>query len=194
MELLNEEYWNSKYENQNTGWDLGEVSPPLKEYIDQLENKNLTILIPGCGNGYEAEYLINAGFKNTHIIDISESAISRFKKRVPQFPKDQIFHDDFFKHHGTYDLILEQTFFCALNPSLRELYVAKMNTSLKPNGKLVGLLFNIPLFTDHPPFGGKEQDYRPLFQSSFTINTMKTAINSIGPRSNNELFMILVKK
>ena len=44
------------------GWDLGEVSPPIKSYIDTLEDKNIRILIPGCGNTYEAEYLLEQGF------------------------------------------------------------------------------------------------------------------------------------
>ena len=51
---LGETFWNNQYNANTTNWDLGEVSPPLKEYIDQLTNKNLRILIPGCGNTYEA--------------------------------------------------------------------------------------------------------------------------------------------
>jgi methyl halide transferase len=41
-------YWNNRYLEENTTWDLGQVSPPLKNYIDQLENKAVSILIPGC--------------------------------------------------------------------------------------------------------------------------------------------------
>ena len=51
---LGQSYWNKQYESNTTGWDLGEVSPPIKAYIDQIENKNCRILIPGCGNTYEA--------------------------------------------------------------------------------------------------------------------------------------------
>ena len=56
---LSEEFWDQKYQNNKIGWDLGEVSPPLRAYFDQLENKGQTILIPGGGNSYEAEYLHN---------------------------------------------------------------------------------------------------------------------------------------
>ncbi|MDO8993629.1 MAG: SAM-dependent methyltransferase, partial [Daejeonella sp.] len=49
---LNESFWNERYRLNDTGWDLGHVSPPLKTYIDQLTDKNLRILIPGCGNSY----------------------------------------------------------------------------------------------------------------------------------------------
>ena len=51
---LNADFWNNKYLNHTTGWDLGAVSPPLKAYIDSLDNKDLAILIPGAGNAYEA--------------------------------------------------------------------------------------------------------------------------------------------
>ena len=44
---LDAEFWENRYRNQETGWDLGTVSPPLKAYIDQLEDKDVAILIPG---------------------------------------------------------------------------------------------------------------------------------------------------
>ena len=56
---LDEAYWNSQYNANTTGWDLGQVSPPLKAYIDQLTNKNLRILIPGCGNTYVMQNWFN---------------------------------------------------------------------------------------------------------------------------------------
>jgi orotidine-5'-phosphate decarboxylase len=62
METLTAEFWNEKYLNQQTGWDLGEVSPPIKTYIDQITNKDLRILIPGAGHAYEANYLLENGF------------------------------------------------------------------------------------------------------------------------------------
>ncbi|MEO6233475.1 MAG: hypothetical protein ABJB11_05910 [Ferruginibacter sp.] len=34
-------YWNNQYNANATGWDLGEVSQPLKAYIDQLSNKEI---------------------------------------------------------------------------------------------------------------------------------------------------------
>ena len=73
---LNADFWNNKYLNHTTGWDLGAVSPPLNSYIDSLDNKDLAILIPGAGNAYEATYLADQGFKNITIIDIAPSLIA----------------------------------------------------------------------------------------------------------------------
>ena len=93
---LSADFWNDKYKNNKIGWDLGEVSPPLKAYFDQLENKNLKILIPGGGNSHEAEYLFNNGFKNVFVVDVSKIALANIKKRVPDFPASQLLHANFF--------------------------------------------------------------------------------------------------
>ena len=127
---MSKEFWENRWNNQQTGWDMGDVSPPIKEYINQLTNKNLKILIPGCGNAYEAEYLLKKGFKNVFVVEIAKMAIDSFVKRCPNFPVNHILHDDFFKIKGQYDVIIEQTFFCALDPKYRENYVDKMTNLL----------------------------------------------------------------
>ena len=101
---------------------------------------------------------------------------------------------DFFEHKGEYDLIIEQTFFCALDPSFRKQYVATMRELLKPAGKLVGVIFTDPIDTDHPPFGATKEEYSKLFNSDFEFKTFEKCINSIKPRMGRELFINFVKK
>jgi SAM-dependent methyltransferase len=191
---LNKNFWDLRYQNNEIGWDIGYISTPLKKYIDQLTDKNIKILIPGGGNSYEAEYLHNLGFKNVFVVDISPTALTNLKNRVPDFPKNHLINIDFFKLNNSFDLILEQTFFCALTPKLRDNYVLKMNQLLRPNGKLVGLLFNIPLNKDRPPFGGTKKEYLSYFKTYFKIEIMELSYNSISERTNNELFIKLIKK
>jgi thiopurine S-methyltransferase len=190
MENLDKEYWSNRYQTNDTGWDVGDISTPLKEFIDTLKDKSISILVPGAGNAYEVEYLYRNGFKNVFLLDIAEEPIENFKKRVPDFPEKQLLIGDFFNQKGKYDLIIEQTFFCALNPNLRSNYVSKMKDLLKPSGMLVGLLFNIPLNEDKPPFGGNKDEYIQLFTPHMIIQKMESSINSIKPRENNELFFI----
>lgn len=192
-EALSKEFWDNKYQLNKTGWDIGYVSTPLKEYFKQLTNTDLAILIPGAGNSYEAEYLYNKGFKNIDVLDISNQPLENIKKRLPYFPKNQLIHQDFFNHNKQYDLIVEQTFFCALHPSLRKFYATKMYSLLKPKGKLAGLLFNFELTADGPPFGGDLSEYLALFSSIFEINKLETCYNSIEPREGKELFFIFEK-
>jgi len=187
-------YWEKLFIEKDMPWDIGYVSTPIKEYIDQLTDKELKILIPGCGNGYEAEYLFSKGFKNVYILDWSDIAINNFLTRFPQFPQSNIFNQDFFIHTPQYDLIIEQTFFCALHPSMREQYVKKMHELLLHEGKLAGLLFNRQFSKEGPPFGGTKEEYRELFESYFHFKHFDECYNSIPPRAGNELFINFTKK
>lgn len=194
MQELTSDFWINRYKENTTGWDVGYISTPLKEYFNQLTNKDLRILIPGCGNAYEAEYLFNNGFKNVFVIDFSPIALTNLKKRVPTISDKQLICGDFFNHRDKYDLIIEQTFFCAITPNLRSKYAKHMFDLLNKNGKLVGLLFNDQLNDDKPPFGGNKEEYLNYFIPYFTINTMDIAHNSIIPRKGKELFINLSKK
>tara|TARA_R110002126_G_scaffold264475_1_gene407520 strand:+ start:21678 stop:22259 length:582 start_codon:yes stop_codon:yes gene_type:complete len=190
---FDEQFWNNKYKNNKIGWDLGDVSPPLKAYFDQLENKELKTLIPGGGNSYEAEYLFNNGFKNIFVVDVSEIALKNIKQRVPNFPEEQLIHSNFFDLDTSFDLVIEQTFFCAIHPDLRPKYAAKMHSILNPKGKLVGLLFNAKLNEDHPPFGGNKEEYLKYFQPYFSTIKMESCYNSYSNRKGMELFVKLQK-
>jgi methyl halide transferase len=194
IQQLDGKYWDERYHNNATGWDVGTISTPLKNYVDQLTNKNISILIPGCGNAYEAEYLIQQGFTNITLIDISPALVNALKERLLSGNKTQpnIICGDFFKLNQSFDLIIEQTFFCALDPGLRKAYADKMYQLLKPGGKLAGVMFNRS-FEGGPPFGGSREEYEKLFSEKFQIMTMDNCHNSIAPRMGSELFVILKK-
>lgn len=191
------EYWSTRYQEEQTGWDIGYPSPPLAEYLDQLTDKDLRILIPGAGNAYEAEYAWRQGFRNVHVLDIAPEPLAAFAKRVPDFPKEQLLQGDFFEHDEFYDLILEQTFFCALppTPEVRSAYGKKMSRLLYPDGKLVGLWFDVAELgkPGEPPHGGNREEYLGYFRPYFHTKTFTPATNSIKPRAGNELFGIFQK-
>ena len=191
---LDANYWNSQYLAQTTGWDLGMPSPPLAAFIDRLEQKSMKILIPGCGSAYEAQYLLDSGFENVTLIDIAADLVKKLQERFANNANIRIVLGDFFEHQGEYDLILEQTFFCALPPFMREKYVQKMNELLSENGLLAGLLFNRIFEKQGPPFGGSIGEYQILFPKfGLEILEMETAKNSIAPRANSEVFFIAKK-
>lgn len=192
MLILDEEYWTSRFENGYTGWDLGSPSPPLYQYLCQIDSKEIEVLIPGGGNAHEVEAAFSLGYRKVHLLDIALPPIVRFLKANPLFPESQVHHEDFFDHEGKYELILEQTFFCALNPTLRPAYAKKMFQLLKPGGKLVGVLFNRE-FVGGPPFGGNSEEYEGYFSPYFKIEKIEPCYNSVSPRQGTELFVILKK-
>ena len=189
--MLNKTFWEHRYEHQQTGCDLGEVSPPLKGYIDHLQDPSLRILIPGCGNGHEALYLQSKGFQHITVLDIAEPPLAALKEKSGENGRITTVNADFFEHNGTYDLILEQTFYCALDPSMRQRYWEHMHQLLDNNGVLAGVLFNVDFDKQVPPFGGNEADYRKELKPYFHIAIMEPCYNSIQPRMNTELFFML---
>ena len=167
----------------------------MKEYIDQLGDKNAKILVPGAGYGYEVCYLHEQGFKNVYALDFAQQPLQHIREALPDFPGDHLLRSDFFAlDAGGFELILEQTFFCALSPSRRPAYVRKMHDLLAPGGKLAGLLFDFPLTEKGPPFGGSREEYEVLFSPLFRVKVLERAYNSIAPRQGSELFFIFTGK
>ena len=189
-------YWDNLYQTHDTAWDIGYPSTPLKEYIDQVTDRDQSILIPGCGNSYEAAYLLEKGFTDVTLVDISHMLTSELEKKFHSYSGKQlkIINANFFDLHGSFDLIFEQTFFCALDPSLRTNYVHKMHELLKPRGKLVGVLFDRIFDEEGPPYGGSSEEYKKLFSEKFDTRVLETCYNSITPRKGTEVFIHLNPK
>ena len=190
---FDESFWTSRYLSGQIGWDTGIVTTPIKEYVDQLQDKSVKILVPGCGNGHEVKYLYDEGFTNVHVIDLSPEPLKSLQQRCPNMSVERFIQGNFFDLVGSYDLIIEQTFFSAFRPEMRPEYADKMRSLLNPGGKLVGVLFNIPLNETHPPFGGDKDEYKSYFDDKFEVQTFDICYNSIAPRAGNELFIKLRK-
>lgn len=196
MTQLDKRYWQERYRQKQTGWDAHTITQPLKAFIDQWNNRDAAVLIPGCGHGHEAIYLLEMGFTQIKVIDIAEEPLLHLRSKASeaiQSGKLTLVCADFWEWQGQYDLILEQTFFCALDPALRAKYAMKMHALLKPGALLAGVLFQFPLTADGPPFGGNAEEYTNYFSPYFDIKTMEACYNSIAPRAGRELFIRLQK-
>jgi methyl halide transferase len=188
-------YWESRYQDGETGWDLNGVTPALQEAVKHLP-KDTKILIPGCGLAWDGEALHHAGFTEVYLSDWAPSAKAAFLRRVPSFPENHFFTEDFFEwamspvHAKKFDLVLECTFYCAIPPTLRPQYVHAMQHLIKPGGKLMGLLFTFPLTEVGPPYGGSMEEYTTRFSHPFKLETFASSPLSIAPRADKEVFFI----
>lgn len=167
---------------------MGLATPPLVSYSEGYPHKAARVLIPGCGNAYEAQALLEQGFQHITLLDIAPDLTQQLQQQLAHTPIS-VLNVDFFAHTGRYDLVLEQTFFCALDPLLRPAYVQQMHQLLVPGGILAGVLFNRS-FEGGPPFGGSQQEYERLFSNGFRLKKMELCTNSIAPRMGSELFFI----
>ncbi|MBC8284326.1 MAG: methyltransferase domain-containing protein [Nitrospinae bacterium] len=189
--------WQRHYDENDLGWDLGQVAPP---FVSLLESNTIVpgkTLVPGCGRGHEVVYLAENGFDVT-AVDYSTGAVNHLKKTVQQQQlNSQVLHIDFFEldstHDDVYDLLIEQTFFCAISPEQRPLYVATVARALKKGGMLAGLFYHTGQ-QDGPPFNTTQEDILKHFSDSFEIRELAQAKNSAEQRKDKEWLAILVKK
>jgi len=196
--ILDQSYWSGRYNSGRTEWDAGAITPPLRDYFVQLGPADQRrILIPGAGNSYEAEYLHNLGFTQVYVVDVAPEPLRAFQERVPSFPAEHLLLQDFFQLPiiPPFDLLVEQTFFCALPPTQRAAYAEKCAQLLRQGGILMGVLFDADFGPrQEPPFGGSRVEYQAYFAPYFDFVHFETAYNSIKPRQGRELFVCLKKK
>ena len=186
-------YWRERYRSRQTGWDLGAANAGLLAAATVYFRPEDRILIPGAGRGYEAEALWRRGYRDVFVCDWAEEAFVTLR-RSPSLPApDRLIVGDFFALTGTYDGLLEQTFFCAIDPARRREYVVQCARLLQPEGRWVGVLFDRP-FEGGPPFGGTRAEYRALFGESFDVEALGRFDGSIAPRRGTELLGVMQAK
>jgi methyl halide transferase len=189
--------WQRHYDEDDLGWDLGQVAPP---FANLFESKTIfpgKTLVPGCGRGHEVIFLAENGFEVT-AVDFSLGAINHLKTTVQERKlKCEILHMNFFEmdtvHNEAFDLVIEQTFFCAISPEQRTSYVSTVARALKQSGMLVGLFYHTK-DEGGPPFNTTREDIVKHFSDSFEILQLKKAEDSAEQRKNKEWLVILIKK
>ena len=191
------EDWQRHYDENDLGWDLGQVAPP---FVSLLESNTITqgkTLVPGCGRGHEVIFLAENGFDVT-AVDYSKGAVNHLSSIIQERKLgSQVMHLDFFTldstHDGLYDLLIEQAFFCAISPIQRPLYVATVTRILKKGGMIAGLFYHTEQ-EGGPPFNTTRDDIVNYFSGSFEIRELIRAKNSAEKRRDKEWLAILIKK
>jgi protein-L-isoaspartate O-methyltransferase len=190
--LINE--WENRYQEERTGWDRGTASPNLLYWIESKMLKPCRILIPSCGNGYEALVLAEHGFDVT-AIDIAPTPIKNLKNilQANQLTA-KIIQADFFtwKPEKTFDAIYEQTSLCALNPEQWQDYEQCLYSWLKPNGKLFAQFMQ----TDQdsgPPFHCEISNMTRLFTEEKWLWSKQHETQVVHSNGKYEKIFILEK-
>lgn len=176
---MNIQFWQTKYKEDHTPWDIGQVAPAFAKYISELEPKKqihqvLKVCVLGCGRGHDAFYFADKGFE-TYGFDFAKDAIDFCNKvKGKRGLKTIYFHQkDFFElvkdktWNGFFDYVIEHTSFCAINPKKRKEYIDLISYLLKPKGRLIGLFFIRPKELGGPPYGISPEKLRTLFNKGF---------------------------
>ena len=160
------EFWETRYRQNVTPWDAGRVPGALERFTARQAARG-TVLVPGCGTGYEVRHLAQAGFRVT-AIDFSEAALEAARRELGPL-SHLLRRADFFGFEGDdtkFDAIYERALLCALPRRVWPDWAKRVAQLLVPGGLLFGLFF----FDDNakgPPFGIAPQELDALLGAHF---------------------------
>lgn len=191
------QFWEDIYLADDAGWDLGGVTPIFESIANEIKPGNVCIL--GCGCGYDSVMFAQKGFDVT-AVDFAPSAINALNVLAKESKVNiQIIQSDIFslipEHVNTFDYIIEQTCFCAIDPTLRQEYERLVKNLLKPGGKLIGLWFPLdkPIDDGGPPWGTTVDEVKSIFKNGWTIERDEFLDLSIKSRKGREKMIIFRK-
>lgn len=170
------DFWNQRYAQGKTPWDLEHATSSLKEFLSRTPPGR--VLVPGCGTGCEVRAFLDADWQ-VMAIDFSQSAVEKAKSHLGADGRCVIF-GDFFSHPFPlhfFDFIYERTFLCALPKDLWPQYAQRMAALLKPEGRLVGL-FLYGHESEPPPQPLTEEEAESLFAQNFKLVHSHSVLDS----------------
>ena len=195
QECAKSSFWEERYLNGTTGWDLGLASPPLASLLESPEAPPPgRAAVLGCGRGYDAILFASREFDVVGF-DFAPSAISASTRLAEAASlntplKVEFLQRDIFdlpgEFAGEFDYVVEHTCFCAIPPAKRETYVRMVHSILRPDGELIGMFFSGDR-PNQPPFGATPAEIEDYFAPYFEIVFIAPVTNSVPRREGEEL-------
>ena len=196
--------WNERYKAKDTPWDLSGPTPEFVRLLDEgvLLSEGLAkgrALVPGGGRGHDAILFAQRGYE-VDLVDFASDAIeaalieaSRQKAVVHAYCRNFFELPNEGYHQGTYELLVEYTFFCAISPDERARYANAAAALIKPGGMLVGLFFPTAIDKAGPPFQVSQAEVVKLFSPRFEVR-IEMPQRSVKPREGREFLGLFKRK
>jgi SAM-dependent methyltransferase len=163
------DFWTARYAAGRTPWDFGGVPAALKSFLAGISTPG-SVLIPGCGSGYEVQAFHAAGYDVT-AIDFSPAAVDQ-AKRILGVLAERVLLGDFFAHDfgaRCFDFIYERTFLCSMPPSRWPDYANRMAELLTAEGRLIGVFLYGRQSSAGPPYPLTDEQAQEIFQDKFRL-------------------------
>ncbi|MDH3639289.1 MAG: TPMT family class I SAM-dependent methyltransferase [Gammaproteobacteria bacterium] len=189
------EFWETRYHDAHTPWDRGTISPALRMWLSDGALTPDTILVPGCGNGYEVVELAQRGF-NVTAVDIAPSPLAALSQALAEVGAcAALVEADLLNWRPTqpFAAVYEQTCLCALVPELWPRYAEQLAAWLCPGGHLYACFMQ----TDGqggPPFHCALHDMRGLFPPETWLWPAQAAVEIPHPAGIHELALVLTRR
>jgi len=173
------DFWTVRYAAGKTPWDFGGVPLALKSFLERSSVLG-TVLIPGCGSGYEVQAFHAAGY-DVSAIDFSPAAVNQAKRVLGELAERVILGDFFTYDFGErrFDVVYERTFLCSMTPSRWPEYVNRVAEILSPGGRLIGVFLYGQRSSSGPPFPLTEPEANQLFKKHFQLVRSEVVTDSL---------------
>ncbi len=214
---MDPEFWKLRWQNQQIGFHEGKPNALLIEFGEKLlpEPSKLapSVLVPLCGKALDLLWLSDCGFEVTGIELVERAAQAFFEENALSFEREnwhgqpslvaekiRIVVADIFAlgalPGGTFDAVYDRAALVALQPELRERYVAELLRWLKPEGKLLVLAFVYDQTKmAGPPFSVSDEQLLALYDASARLELLRAQdILDQEPRFKERGLAALVEK
>jgi SAM-dependent methyltransferase len=159
------DFWCKRFGEGATPWDAGRVPGDFAAFVAR-QPAPLNTLIPGCGSGWEAACLAEAGWPVT-ALDFSPVAVARARQVLENHAVELVCADFFaYEPAQALGLIYERAFLCALPRKLWNDWADKLASLLPPGGLLAGYFFVCDQLKG-PPFGITQAQLDALLLPAF---------------------------
>lgn len=202
------EFWDAAYRDERDGWDMGTPTPVFASLLDRYgrdlrplggpdfstRHDAVRVALPCSGRGYDAQLFARHGF-NVTAIDFSALALEALRAESAAL---DILQADLFQLSGErpayFDMIVEYTCVCAIEPARRAELVAVFDSILRPGGVLLMLLFPVDGRPGGPPFSIDPDEWRALMAPHFALLYDEIPEDSVKPRRGKERLMLWRKR
>ncbi len=136
------DFWQQRFERQQTPWDRDSASPQLARWwADATLIAGLRMAVPGCGSGHDVLALASGGCAVV-AIDYATAAVTLTRERLAAAGvQAEVVQADVLAWQPTaaLDAVYEQTCWCALHPDHWQAYAQQLQRWLRPGGGLLML-------------------------------------------------------
>ncbi len=194
-------FWQGIYDAGNPRFDVGAASPPLVDWLDANPSGPGRAVVPGCGYGHDVIELARRGLFAVGIDFVTDAIMSAraAAQRAGVAARAHFLDQDVFalssEHDGGYDLLFEQTCYCAIDPSRRDEYAALAARLVAPGGLLLFVVYPADGHQGGPPFAIDPDEIGPRFDEEFELLRMGLPARTSKPtRADKEQFAVLRRR
>ena len=180
-------FWDERFARGFTPWDQAGVQREFEAFA--AAHPAAAVLIPGCGNAWEARWLAERG-RAVRAIDFAPAAVASARAALGQYA-DVVEEADFYTYQPPFTpaWVFERAFLCALPKAQREAYARRMADLLQPGALLAGYFF-IGETPNGPPFAIARDELDALLTPFFTLVDDQPVADSLPIFAGRERWLV----